>query len=223
MPNRAAYQPLWFKAVHGTITKSLQKQLDDIPDKESKQAVKLICRLAVNTYLAGDYISASKQFETICNPDIDETSEMYNYLTRNASVYQTAGKCSVHLFLSTQTHSHLENAYQYYQTAVDNLQVNLFTMYKLPVLLLEFGVVLEYYGAFESALEVYSRIMTNFPNFRGYFDALYRTAIVTRHLASLTSVGEDREEAMNKCVDILQFLLEALPANISDVSVIWLC
>lgn len=95
--------------------------------------------------------------------------------------------------------------------------MNLYTMFKLPQLLLEFGRVLEDYGAFEAANDVYGRILAGFPNFRGYFDALYRSAIVGRHLASLHAEATAKEEALNKCVDVLQFLLEALPPNITDV------
>ena len=98
------------------------------------------------------------------------------------------------------------------------MPIGLTAMFRLPALLLEFGRVLELYGAFEAAMEVYGRILGNFPNFRGYFDAMYRSAIIGRHLADLMSTPKQREDTLNKCTDINQFLLEALPVTIDSVS-----
>ena len=130
----------------------------------------------------------------------------------------TAGRCCLQLFFQQVSHYHLERAYHHYQNAVNTMPIGLTAMFRLPALLLEFGKVLELYGAFEAAMEVYGRILSNFPNFRGYFDALYRSAIVGRHLAELMTTPKQREDTLNKCTDINQFLLEALPVTIDSVS-----
>ena len=115
----------------------------------------------------------------------------------------------MHLFLLDNDHQHLEKAYKHYQYAVDHVQANLFAMFKLPSLLLDFGRVLEYFGAFETAMDIYGQVLTKFPNFAGYFDAFYRTAVVARHLASLTTDTAERQQTVDKSIDIFQFLLEA--------------
>lgn len=140
------------------------------------------------------------------------------YLYPNSNAHLTAGRCCVRLFFEQKSHYHLENAYRHYQNAVDTMTVDLSTMFRLPALLLEFGRVLEHYGAFEPSIEVYSKILSGFPNFRGYFDAMYRTAVVGRHLAELMTTPKQRDDTLNKCIDILQFLLEALPATLDSVS-----
>lgn len=224
------YQLLWYKAVHLTIIEQLKEKLDKIKDKTSVKASFLEWRISYNMYGSGDYEGALTRLETMCkiedeNGPLDTSvgtkteKRKATVLNNNSFLHQVAGRCSVQLFQSTHLHSYLESAYAHYENAINTMSANLFTMFKLPNLLLEFGQVLEFYGSFESALEVYARIITNFPNFRGYFEALYRTGIVTRHLAELMPAGEEREEALNRCVDIFQFLLEALPTDISDVRI----
>lgn len=204
----------WYKAVHSTIVSALcQKQADVKPN--SPEALHLTWRLGFNLYAASNYEEAL--------PLLEKVSELEVFFgddpNINSFIHQTAGRCAVQLFHQTQKHAILEKAYLQYQYAVETMVMNLYTMFKLPLLLLEFGRVLEHYGAFEAANDLYTRILGNFPNFRGYFDALYRSAIVGRHLASLLPDNSAaKDEAMNKCLDILQFLLEALPSSISDVS-----
>ena len=66
-------------------------------------------------------------------------------------------------------------------------------------------------------MELYTKILTNFPHFRGYFDAMYRSCIVGKHIAELMIPSKQREETLNKCIDMLQFLLESLPISINEV------
>lgn len=171
-------------------------------------------RLGFNLFAAFEFAEAL--------PLLEKVSEVEVYFGDDQNItsfiHQTTGRCAVQLFHRTQQHAHLEKAYIHYQNAVETMVINLYTMFKLPLLLLEFGRVLEHYGAFEAANDLYTRILGGFPNFRGYFDALYRSAIVGRHLASLLPEGPSKDEALNKCLDVLQFLLEALPSNITDVS-----
>ena len=70
-------------------------------------------------------------------------------------------------------------------------------------------------------LELYSRILTNFPNFRGYFDAMYRSGIIGKHLSELITNPKDKEEMLNKSIDIFSFLLEAVPPSIDEVMILF--
>jgi tetratricopeptide (TPR) repeat protein len=206
-------QLLWFKAVHMVIVNQVKVKLKKTKEN-SAAAQHLTWRIAYNLYAAGEYEEAMVILETVTKyKDIFFSDD--NNITSH--IHQTSGRCAVQLFHKTQEHKYLEIAYLHYQNAVETMVINLYTMFKLPLLLLEFGRVLEDYGAFEAANDLYTRILSGFPNFRGYFDALYRSAIVGRHLASLHTDATVQEDALNKCLDILQFLLEALPANISDV------
>jgi hypothetical protein len=88
---------------------------------------------------------------------------------------------------------------------------------EIPSLLYEFAMVMELFGAFESALEVYSQILSLHAMFKGYFDAMYRTAVIGKHIADISESVANKDENLNKCVDVLQFLLEALPESINEV------
>lgn len=213
------YKKLWFKAVHLTIAAQIRDKMKTVNEK-SVVMEHLQWRLAFNLYSAGEYLEALPMLEKVASQEEICFSDDENI---TSLVHQTAGRCACQLFHATSQHSHLERAYIHYQNAVETMVINLYTMFKLPLLLLEFGRVMEYYGAFEAAHDIYGRILKGFPNFRGYFDALYRTAIVGRHLASLLTEESAREESLNKCLDVLQFLLEALPPTIVDVSTILYC
>lgn len=180
-------------------------------------------RLGVNLYRSGQSEEASAVLVRLCERlDEDPSLAKEQGLSEVSYLHQTLGQCAVQLFLIDGEHKHLEEAYQSYQSAVDHGQANLVAMFKLPSLLLEFGRLLEYFGSFEAAMEIYSQLLTKFPNFHGYFAALYRTAVVGRHLASLASSEEERKEAIDKCIDIFQFLLEALPSDIQAVHIVML-
>eukprot|EP00981_Chlorochromonas_danica_P012479 scaffold4991_cov156-Ochromonas_danica.AAC.7 len=135
-------------------------------------------------------------------------------------VHQTIAQGYLALFLNSKEHSHLERSSLHYQLAVDHLQANLMAMFHLPSMLMEYARVLEYSGSFQAAMDVYSQILTKFPNFQGYFDAFYRTAVVGVHLAGLAKAEEEKRETYDKCIDILQFLLEAVPSSINSVHII---
>eukprot|EP01032_Pedospumella_encystans_P013617 gene13617-15667_t len=211
-------QQRWYRAVYSTIAKKLEAEL---LDTKSNTPVHdhLRWRLAVNLYNSYEYERAYPLFEELAALEhIFFTDD--NNIT--SLVYQRTGRCAAQLFYKTLEYKYLEQAYVYYQKAVQSMVISLFTMYNLPVLLLEFGRILEDYGAFQASIDIYTRILTSFPNFRGYFDALYRSAIVGRHLASLMPESPAKDESVNKCLDIIQFLLEALPASISDYQIVLL-
>ena len=78
----------------------------------------------------------------------------------------------------TESHFHLESAYHHFQHSIETLTMDLSAMHFLPIIFYEFARMLELFGSFEASLELYSRILTNFPMYRGYFDAFYRSAIL---------------------------------------------
>jgi hypothetical protein len=126
------------------------------------------------------------------------------------------GRCCVQLYYSTGSHYHLESAYGHYRDAIETIHV-LSSILELPSILVEFATFMEHYGAFESALDVYSQILSLYSTYKGYFNALYRSAIVGKHVADISEQLAQREETINKCLDVLAFLLEALPLSINEV------
>lgn len=146
-------------------------------------------------------------------------------------IHLTIARCGLQMYLATNDYDMLVTSHEEYEDAMINLTVDLSAMLRLPPVMMEHARVLEFYGSFDSALEVYGKVLTNFPTFKGYFDALYRTAIVGLHMAAVkkTVAGTDGaskaveiEEAVDKCIDIFQFLLEALPTNIDEVHIVLL-
>ena len=183
---------------------------------------------------SADYVAA-KQIaritrEASANPDsliaqLDEDDDE-ELLHGNYHVHLLAGRCCVKMFLASAAHYHLENAYKHYQNCIESMTVpnswEQKTTLRLPVVLHELGHLMEHYGAFSSAIDIYTRIMTEFHNYRGYFDVMYRSALVGRHVSELMSKSEDGDQTLVKCIDMLQFLLEALPATIDESHIILL-
>jgi hypothetical protein len=83
-------------------------------------------------------------------------------------VHLTAARCRLQLFQATKLHSpHLEIAYVHYQNAIETLNYDLSTMFKLPAIFFELGKMLEVFGAFDTSLDMYGKILSGFANFRG--------------------------------------------------------
>jgi tetratricopeptide (TPR) repeat protein len=137
-------------------------------------------------------------------------------------VHMYAGRCCLRLFHSNHLHYHLEHGYQYYTNAINTIKVDLSIVWQLPGLLFEFGRILEYYGAFESAIEIYHQLLTVFPHTRKYFDALYRNTIISKHLTELSPASAEKEKHIDEMIDVMSLLLEALPVTINDVDAILL-
>jgi tetratricopeptide (TPR) repeat protein len=208
-------QTLWFRAAHLVVVSIIKQKLPIVESQNQHIEKHLYWRLAYNLFSAEEYFEAMKIFDEL---NANEFEGFDSKTVDKSFMNQIAGKCCIKLFLITQYHYHLENAYNYYQNAINNIAANLYAMFRVPALLLDFGKVLEYYGALEAAVDVYKRILNKFPNFRGYFDAMYRSAIVGLHSSKLMTNKLNQEDTINKCIDIFQFLLEALPSSIIDVN-----
>ena len=224
-------QQNWFRGAFKQVVIHIRREIKNPPKHKYWKALteeELLAqqwRLGLNLYKSYQYFEAMSILEVVCanGPDGFKKRESgEESLNKDSNVHLCAARCCVQMFLETKLHYHLENAYRHYQNSVETLKVDLYTMFRLPAILLEFGRMLEYYGAFEAALDLYTRILTQFPNFRGYFDAMYRSAVVGRHIADLTTDQKHKEELLNKCIDILQFILEAVPHTINDTHAVLL-
>ena len=79
----------------------------------------------------------------------------------------------MNLYFISGSHNCLENAHSYFEVAVDHMHFDLYAMFTIPNLLLDLGRSMEFYGSFKSAMENYSKILTNFPNFQGSYVHLH--------------------------------------------------
>ena len=219
-------QKNWFNGVYKII---VLRRKGDLEFAAPETKLFLQWRVGLNLYNSCQFFEAFEVLEKVTQNGeeglkIKETADKKdeNYedpLHKNSDVHLCAARCCFQLFLQTKSHYHLEISYQHYKNAIDTMTVDLSTMFRLPKVLLELGRVFEHYGAFEAALDIYTRVMTNFPNFRGYFDAMYRSCVVGRHLAEIMTTPAHKAEIMGNCIDMLQFLLEALPSTINDVRI----
>lgn len=210
----------WYFFGYSVVTDYIAKKLRWNIDIELKP--KLLWRYAYSQYCAGKYEQALVSFDRVQSL-IDEKPELAKRIDLSL-VYQYWGKTYVYLFLSNQDRVHLESAYQMFAKATQHIPTVLeaTVLMRMPVLLLEIGRCLEFYGSFEESMDSYGKILASFPNFRGYFVAMFRTAVIGRHMASLASDPQAKSDAVDKCIDILLFLLESPPREVPSVRPIFL-
>jgi len=177
-------------------------------------------RIGFNHFSNKQYLEASQNLDFCCLYIVENAdSPKLNALHIDFSfIFLTCGRCFLQLFLLQKDRVLLEISYKYYQHAIENMNLDLYAMFRLPQILVEFGRLLELYGAFESSLEIYSHILKNFPTSRVYFDAMYRSAVVGKYISDLSNGVKQKETSLSQCIDIFQFLLEALPSSINEVN-----
>tara|TARA_A100001015_G_scaffold310979_1_gene413328 strand:+ start:8388 stop:11726 length:3339 start_codon:yes stop_codon:yes gene_type:complete len=164
-----------------------------------------------------DSKTSKTELEELDKLETDEPIEDNRYI-----VHLTLARCCVEMFKETHQHYHLEVAYKAYTMSVERMPAGLIALFQLPPVLYEFAIMMELYGAFESALEIYSKLLTKFPTWRGYFDAMYRCALVGRTVSEMQKEQEKKDTILNKSVDMLQFLLEAVPNSIQPTHIVLL-
>jgi tetratricopeptide (TPR) repeat protein len=211
------------KAVSRVIVMSINRRLS----KLSKPTLRLTWRLGVNLYGAEKYFDAYKQLSDVCSAIESKDSARLrevkvDFRDKFSFVYLMAARCCFKMFIQTEQHHHLENAYHKYERSIKTLTVDFLTAIRLPALLFEFSKVLENYGSFESALKTYGKILTAFPNFKGYFDVMYRSAIVGKFVSGKVQDPIKQQEMIRQCIDIVQFLLEAVPPTINEFHLVFL-
>lgn len=173
-------------------------------------------RLAFNLYKNGrDLLEAWTLLEEICR----EENATY-FPTEYISAFNLCmAKVCLELYYETRDRNYLNYSYYYNQRGVETMCYDLYAMFKLPEVLQFFGRVMEHYGAFEAAMEVYNKVLINYPNYKGYFHVLYRTAVVGKYIAEFSD-AQKRESFVEQCCDTVGFLLEALPVGLDDVHVV---
>ena len=182
-------------------------------------------RLAYNLYKAKLYYDAIEILQSLTLDDARtiakcERGSYKHFMEHMTDISLTAARCCYKLFLQSKSHYHLEHAYGHYQNALTNFRVDMSMYLMLPPVLIEFARLLEHYGAFPAATEIYNNLLRTFPTNREYFTILYRCSIVGTYVSELDGEEKERADTLNQCIDVLQFLLEALPDNINEVHVV---
>jgi len=208
----------------------LQKRLKSKKLKGRKAEEMRQIELEKQVSLAKEAKAAQKEIRRkakLGQADPEEEEEEVDLLHKDYKVHLMAGRCCMRLFEATKQHYHLDKAYVHLQHSVECMTVprpgfDLSTMLRLPSVLLELGRVYENYGAHTSALEMYSKIMQEYPHCRCYFDTMYRAALVGKYISDHSQNEAAKQEMLNRCIDMLQFLLEALPDSLNETQTILL-
>lgn len=142
-------------------------------------------------------------------------------------VHMWAARCAFALFKETKTHSYLEKAYAHYRNCIECMTVpidnyDLSTKLRLPEVYFELGLLFENFGSMQAAMDMYRRAMAEFPQTRFYFDCMYRACLVGKYLFFIATDEKSKRDLLNKCLDMLVFLLEALPVQIEESHIILL-
>lgn len=170
---------LWHYAAHRTIVTSCQQKLDEAIEEgwDQYNTLWLQWRLALNVYKSGrDLLSAWKLLEEICR----EENASY-FLTEYISAFNLCmGRVCLEMYYSTREREYLSSSYHYSQRGVETMNYDLYAMFQLPEVLQFFGKVMEHYGAFEAAMEVYNKVLSNYPNYRGEWEGVSGMSCMTR-------------------------------------------
>lgn len=172
-------------------------------------------------YNAQEILNALKEDEAklMTKCDWGKNTHFMEHLSR---CHLINARCSYELFLLNKNHYHLEQAYEQYSAALSNFRVDMSMYCLLPPVLIEFARLLEHYGAFPAAMEIYNNVLRTFPTNRQYFNVLYRTSLIGTYISESTTDDSEKSNMLNQTIDMLQFLLEALPENINDVHIVFL-
>lgn len=227
--------------LHSSHSKHHQPQIETsepvpLSAIESRTIFHLRYRIGYYLFQLRRYPACIEQLNSLCDDlyAIEDVKERKRQSRMSADhflrLHLTLARAARQQFLVSFDPALLVLACEEFQDACSNITLDLSTMLRLPMVLLEYAHVLELSQSFDAALEVYARILSNFPTFRGYFDALYRSAIVGLHLAGLKKATSSAtpqqllqvEDTVAQCLDTFQFLLEALPRHIDEVHIVLL-
>jgi tetratricopeptide (TPR) repeat protein len=193
--------------------KSREKYLEIIPYLE--------WRLGLNLFKGGCYEEALILLENVCiGSSIANNTDDY-YLHPDSNVHLTAARCCLALHYETNVHICLQKAYVHYKNTIDRLEAFPSSII-LPDILYEFSCMLEVYGSVQVSADLYRRILNDFPTYRGYFNCMYRSSILGKHLADINEDAYEQSEMLTKSTEALFFLLEALPITINEAHILFL-
>ena len=156
----------WHYAAFRTVASACQERLDEgvACGWDAYNVLWLQWRLAVNLYRDGrDLLQAWTLLEELCR----EENATY-FLTEHVSAFNLCmGKVCLELYYETRDRHYLNHSYYYSQRGVETMAYDLYAMFKLPEVLQFFGRVMEHNGAFEAGMEVYTKVLSNYPNYKG--------------------------------------------------------
>lgn len=195
------------------------------PGFEGMNITYLKWRQAYNLYMAEQYHEA---LDIIKHFGLEEgrllakceQGKSKHFMEHTSFVSLTAARCCYRLFLVTKSHYYLEHAYEHYESVISHFRIDMAMYLLLPPVLIEFARLLEHYGAFPAATEMYNNLMRVFPTNKEYFTIMYRCCIVGVYVAEIATDDVYRVDLLNQCIDMLQFLLEALPESINDIHIV---
>lgn len=211
----------WKWTVYRVICLSIKKRISRYQRSKKANSLAKITylewRLGFNLYKSGRYEKAVAYLEsTCCGEKLERSAEEEVFVHPDSDVHLAAARCCVCLYNESKEHDYLTRAYRHYQNTIDKMHA-FPSIVELPSVLFEFSLMLEEFGAFQAAADLYTRILGNFLSYRGYFDVLYRSAIVGKHLSSMSETTVEQTELLGKATQALLFLLEALPTHINEV------
>ena len=208
----------WHNAIHSTVVDILKDKLTKISDHELFSRRRILWRIGLQLFKAGRFeesidnlMGLGSTYEAVLKSL--KKIQKFIYKITFYRVYLTMGRASVQLFLANHDIKYLEDGYKFYQEAIGMVYME----FIIPDVLSEFGRLLEHYGAFEASLEMYHRLLSNFPSYKFTTQVMLRSAMVGRHLAALTTNEKEREKTLKKCIEILKELVEKAKAS-TDVS-----
>jgi tetratricopeptide (TPR) repeat protein len=224
-PMRDRLKQLVFRVICITIKEHLSRfkssKKADFRNKHLEVIPYLEWRLGFNLFKGGCYEEALILLENVCigssvAKNIDEL-----YLHPDSNVHLTAARCCVALHYVTNIHDYLQKAYLHYKHAIDRLEAFPSSII-VPDILYEFSCMLEVYGSIQVSADIYRRILNDFPTYRGYFNCMYRSAVLGKHLSDIDIDAYVQSELLTKSTEALLVLLEALPITINEAHILFL-
>ena len=147
----------------------------------------------------------------------ESTESVRTFLHPDSKVHLTAARCCANIYHTSNSKEYFQKSYIHYQNTIDKMEAFI-SILQLPDVLYEFCILLEKFGSFQAAADIHTKILDNFINYKNYFNVLYRSAIVGKHLSSMSEDITQKTDLLSKCIQVLYFLLEALPTAINEVS-----
>lgn len=223
VPNEVM-RAFWRSCIVRVICNTLQTRKRKTDNAEMKTY--LGWRLATNFYESGQYDQAMPHLEETTTggahgQSLVHSREVSEYLHPQYVVHLTAARCAMKLYATHGFQMYLEAAYRHYSNCINKLGLYI-SIAELPGILHEFGSMLEHYCSYDAALDMYRRVLETFPHYRGFFEVMYRTVVIGKHLTNAMTNAVERETIMNQCADNMSLILEAVPVSINEIHAMFL-
>ena len=219
------WKHLWNVSINRVICGTLRDRKWSTNNPEIRSF--LTWRYGWNLYRTEQYDLAMPQLNEACTGStyglaLIESGMAKEYIHPNSDVHLTAARCAMKLYALNGAHEHLDVAYRHYSNAIQQLEIHI-SIARLPGVLHEFATMMEQYGSYDASLDLYRRVLTTFPYYKGYFEIMYRSAMVGKHLSNAMSTeSSDRELVLTQCADNVGLILEAVPVSINEIHAMFL-